>query len=105
MEMVLQWMSLHTYLCTGVSSSPYNQIPDAVGLLGDPVVKTLPSNARDSSSIPGWGANIPHASRMKNQSIKQKRYKKLNKDFKNGPHQKIFLKKVLELGFLGQTPP
>ena len=27
---------------------------------GDPVVKNLPSNARDSL-IPGWGTKIPHA--------------------------------------------
>ena len=96
MEMVLQWTFLHTYLCTGVSSAPYNQILDAVGLLGDPVVKTLPSNTGDSSSIPGWGAKIPHASRLKNQNIKQKQCCKiLNKDFKNGPHQKIYhIKKI-----------
>ena len=29
--------------------------------LGDPVVKTLPSNAGGVGSIPGWGAKIPHA--------------------------------------------
>ena len=28
-------------------------------MLGFPVVKTSPSNARDESSIPGWGAKIP----------------------------------------------
>ena len=106
MEMVLQWMFLHTYLCTGVSSAPYNQILDAPRLLGGPVVKTLSSNSGGSSSIPGWGAKIPRASRLKKQSIKQKQCgNRLNKDFKNGPHQKIFLKKVLEVGFLGQTPP
>ena len=53
-----------------------------------PVVKTLPSDARGGGSIPGGGAEIPHASRPKNQNIKQKRYcNKFNKDFKNGPHQ------------------
>ena len=31
-------------------------------------VKTLPSNAGDRGSIPGWGAKIPHASWPKNQS-------------------------------------
>ena len=32
---------------------------------------------------------------QKNQNIKQKRYcNKFNKDFKNGPHQKIFLKNL-----------
>ena len=29
---------------------------------GGPVVKNLPSSARDAGSIPGWGTNIPHAS-------------------------------------------
>ena len=56
---------------------------------GGPVVKTSPFNARGAGSIPGWGAMLPHASRQKNQNIKQKQYyNKLNKDFKNGPHQK-----------------
>ena len=44
------------------------------------------------SSIPGRGTKIlymPWGS--KNQSIKQKKYyNKFNKDFKNGPHKKIF---------------
>lgn len=40
MQAVLQWAFLYTYLCTGASSAPYNQIPDAAGLLGGPVVKT-----------------------------------------------------------------
>ena len=31
------------------------------GLSGGPVVKNLPSSARDSGSIPGQGAKIPHA--------------------------------------------
>ena len=39
--------------------------------------------------IPGQGAKIPHASRPKNQNIKQKQYcNKFNKDFKNGPQPK-----------------
>ena len=29
--------------------------------LGGPVVKTSPSNAGGTGSIPGWGAKIPHA--------------------------------------------
>ena len=29
--------------------------------LGGPVVKNLPSNARDTGSIPGLGTEIPHA--------------------------------------------
>ena len=59
---------------------------------GSPVVKTS-SSARGVGSIPSRGANIPHDSQPKNQTIKQKRYRnKFNKDFKNGPHQKkIFL--------------
>ena len=28
---------------------------------GGPVVKNLPCNARDASSIPGWGTKIPYA--------------------------------------------
>ena len=58
------------------------------------MVKTLPSNAGGVASIPGWGAKIPHALGPKNQNIKQKQYcNKLNKDVKNGPHQKTFKKK------------
>ena len=30
-----------------------------------PVVKTLPSNAGDTGLIPGWGAEMPHASQRK----------------------------------------
>ena len=47
------------------------------------MVKTSPSNARGASSIPGQGAEIPHASWSKNQNIKQKQYcNKFNKNFK-----------------------
>ena len=57
------------------------------GLHGGPVVKTSPSNAE--GLIPGWGGKIPHASRLRNQNIKQKQYcNKFNKDVKNGPCQK-----------------
>ena len=54
----------------------------------------MPSSAGGTgSSVPGWGTKIPHAS-YKNQNIKQKQYcNKLNKDFKNGPHQKKKKKK------------
>ena len=56
---------------------------------GGPVVKTSPSSVGGAGSIAGQGAKIPHASRPKNQIIKQKQYcNKFNKDFKNGPHQK-----------------
>ena len=62
---------------------------------GGPVVKTSPSNAGGAVSIPGPGAKIPHGSGPKNQNIKQKQYcNKFNEDFKNGPHQKIFKKKI-----------
>ena len=56
---------------------------------GGPVVKTLSSNAKGVSLIPGQGAKMPHAWWPKNQNIKQKQYyNKFNKDFKNGPYQK-----------------
>ena len=62
-------------------------------LPGGPVVKTLPSNAGDAGSIPGWGAKTLYASQPKNQVIKQTDYcSKFNKDFKNNPHHKKFLK-------------
>ena len=48
------------------------------------MVKISPSNAGGVGSIPGRGAKIPHASQPKSQNIK---HKKINKDFKNGPHQ------------------
>ena len=52
------------------------------------MVKTSPSKAEGEGSIPGGVAKIPHASRPKNQNIKQKQYyNKFNKDFKNGPQQ------------------
>ena len=58
-----------------------------VGAPSSPVAKTQPSNAEDTSSIPGWGPKILQASWPKNQNIKQKQYfNKFNKEFKNGPH-------------------
>ena len=60
-----------------------------------PVVKTSSSSAGGTGSIPGWGAKIPHASRPKNQNIKQKQYcNKFNKDFKYDPHFKKVFKKI-----------
>ena len=58
---------------------------------GGPVVKTSPSNAGGASSIFWSGTKIPHALGPKKQkNINQKQYcNKFNKDFKNGPHQKI----------------
>ena len=35
------------------------------------MVKTLPSSAAGGGSIPGQGAEIPHASQPKTQNIKQ----------------------------------
>ena len=62
------------------------------------MVETSPSNAGGAGSIPGWRAKIPHASRPKNQNIKQKQYcNKFNKNFKNGPHQKKNLIKIISL--------
>ena len=53
------------------------------------MLETSPSSAGGAGSIPGQGANIPHASWPKNQNIKQKPYcNKFNKDFQNGPRQK-----------------
>ena len=65
-------------------------------LPGGPVVNTSSSKARGVGSIPGWGDKIPGwgARSWSNEpDIKQKQYcNKFNKDFKNGPHQKIFKK-------------
>ena len=56
---------------------------------GGPVVNTSLSNAGDVSSIPGWGAKIPHPSWSKTQNIKQKQHcNKFSKDFRNGLHKK-----------------
>ena len=45
------------------------------------MVGTSPSSAESMSSIPGWGAEIPQASLLKNQNIKLKQYcNKFNKD-------------------------
>ena len=54
-----------------------------------PVVKTLPSSARDVGSVPGQEAKIPHDLWPKNQNIWQRQYcNEFNKNFKNGPHKK-----------------
>ena len=48
------------------------------------MVRTSPSSAGGSGSIPGWGAKMEHASWPKNQSIRQKQHcNKFNKDFKD----------------------
>ena len=61
---------------------------------GGLVIGTLPSKIGDAGSIPSWRAKI--TSRPKNQNIKKTKEQycnKLNKDFKNGPHQKNLKKK------------
>ena len=65
---------------------------------GSPVVKTSPSNAGGAGSIPGRGAEIPHASCPKNQNIKWKQYcSKFSKNFKDDPHQKNLKKNMFKL--------
>ena len=45
---------------------------------------------------PWWGAKTPHASWPENQNTKEKQCcNKFNKDFKNGPHQKILRKRTI----------
>ena len=57
------------------------------------MVKTLPSNAGDAGSVPGWGAKIPYALRPKNQNVEQKQYcNKFNKYLKKIKINKIFKK-------------
>ena len=53
------------------------------------MVKTSPSSAGGSGSIPDWQAKIPCALRPKSRNIKQRQYcNKFNKDYKYGPHQR-----------------
>ena len=59
-----------------------------------PLVKTSLSIAEGADLICGQGVKIPRASWPKSQNIKQKQC--CNKDFKNGPHQKIFLKTIFK---------
>ena len=80
----IYFISFHVVIIIGISIEIGGKgFPDSSG------VKTVPSSAGGTgSSVPGWGTKIPRAS-YKNQNIKQKQYcNKLNKDFKNGPHQK-----------------
>ena len=61
-----------------------------------PRVKTSPSNAGGTSSIPSQGAKIhrPRGKKKTKQNRRQKRYcKRFNKDFKSGPCQKASLEK------------
>jgi len=62
---------------------------------GSSVVKTLPSNAEGVGLICDWGGKIPHHLWPKNQSVNNAGNIVTNsmKTFKNGPYQKINLKK------------
>ena len=62
---------------------------------GSSVVKTLPSNAKGVGLICDWGGKIPHHLWPKNQSVNNAGNIVTNsmKTFKNGPYQKINLKK------------
>ena len=42
------------------NSSPESQEKEEGDFPGGPVVKNLPADAGDTSSIPGLGTNIPH---------------------------------------------
>ena len=77
------------YLPPAMTNPTYNvviyllQFPSVGYFPGGPAVKTSPSNAGSTGSIPGWGAKIPHASWPKYQNIKQEQYcNKFNEDFK-----------------------
>ena len=63
------------------------------------MVETSPSNSGGMGLIPDRGAKIPHASRPKNQNIKQKQYcNKFNKDFlKKWSTSKKLLKNEINL--------
>ena len=53
------------------------------------MVKTSPSNADGMGLSPGRRTKVSYSSESKSQNIKQKQYcNKINKDFKNDPHQK-----------------
>lgn len=57
---------------------------------GGPVVKTSPSNAGSTGSIPHSGSYVPTCLVAKNREHKQQKLycNKFNKDVKNGIHQK-----------------
>ena len=60
----------------------------------------IPSNTGGVGSIPGWGAKIPHASRPKNQNIKQNKsnaVKNSIKTLKLVHMTKVFLKKTKKI--------
>ena len=76
------------------SRTPFILLEENSGdFLGDTVVKSSASNAGGTGSIPGWGAEIPHASRPRDQTMKQKQYcNKFSEVFKTSPHQNNLLK-------------
>ena len=61
--------------------------------LGNPVVRTSPSNVGGVGSIPGQGAKIQHASWPKNQNTINRSNKKLNKDFL----KMLYIKKIFKI--------
>ena len=82
-----------------------------------PVAKISPSKAGSVGWISGQGTKSPHASgpKKKNQTASNRsnavanviKTLKFNKDFKNGPHQKIII--IIIIGIVRQeetpTPP
>ena len=55
-----------SYREKGIENDLFWDFPDG------PVVKTSPSKAGGAGLIPGQGSKIPHASRLKNQEVKEK---------------------------------
>ena len=56
------WENKHgCYIMQHISSCSSNKKTILRDFRGGPVVKNLPSNARDAESIPDWGTKIPHA--------------------------------------------
>ena len=81
MKIVYFYYAKYLFLLVTIPHTSYKKISTGY-FPGGPVVRTLPSNAGDGGSIPGWGAKIPHVPWPKNQNIKQKEYcNKFNKDF------------------------
>jgi len=51
--------------------------------------------AGSAGLFPGWATKIPGVSGPNERNLKQKKYcKKISKDFKHSPHQKILKKKT-----------
>ena len=70
-------------------------------LPGRPVVKPSHFNARDTGSIPGWGAKIPQVLQTKNQNIKKKQYwNEFNKDLKKIVHIRKLKKMSMSLMYV-----